>query len=135
MAASFFPEIVSPLARSNAARWRTHIRRRNRKRSDGAFAVVRSVAAPIRVVATWSSFDNPFHWQCLRSSHFIPALWLARVYLPIRHSLCCPNWDKDIRDSHHVLERLPLNQSLSLGSPEHRFGQTTRSGNAGKPGS
>src|SRR6516165_1304554 len=65
----------------------------------------------------------------------IPALWLARVYLPIRHSLCCPNWDKDIRDSHHVLESLPLNQSLSLGSPEHRFGQTTRSGNAGKPGS
>jgi len=63
MAASFFPEMASPLARSNAAQWRTHIRRRNRKRSDGAFAVVRSVAAAIRVVATWSSFDNPFHWQ------------------------------------------------------------------------
>jgi hypothetical protein len=63
MAASFFPEMASPLARSNAAQWRTHNCRRNRKRSDGAFAVVRSVAAAIRVVATWSSFENLFHWQ------------------------------------------------------------------------
>ena len=67
---------------------------------------------------------------------FIPALWPSLAFtFPFAHSLCCPNWDKDIRDSHHVLESLPLNQSLSLGSPEHRFGQTTRSGNAGKPGS
>jgi hypothetical protein len=58
MATPFFPEMVSPLARSNAAQWRTHIRRRNRKRSDGAVAAVRSVAAAIRVLATWSSFDN-----------------------------------------------------------------------------
>jgi len=52
--------MVSLLARSNAAQWRTHIRRRNRKRSDGAVAVVRSVAVAIRALATWSSFDNPF---------------------------------------------------------------------------
>jgi hypothetical protein len=49
---------MSPLARSNAAQWRTHIRRRNRKRSDGAAAAVRSVAAALRVLATWSSFDT-----------------------------------------------------------------------------
>jgi hypothetical protein len=59
MATPFFPEMVSPLARSNAAQWGTHIRRRNRKCSDGAVAVVRSVAAAIRVLATWSSFDSP----------------------------------------------------------------------------
>jgi hypothetical protein len=60
MATPFFSEMVSPLARSNAAQWRTHIRRRNRKRSDGAVAAaVRSVAAAIRVLATWSSFDIP----------------------------------------------------------------------------
>jgi hypothetical protein len=41
METPFFPEMVSPLARSNAAQWRTHIRRRNRKRSDGAVATVR----------------------------------------------------------------------------------------------
>jgi hypothetical protein len=62
MATLFFPEGLSTLARSNAAQWGTHIRRRNRKRSDSAAAVVRSVAAVIRVLATWSSFDNPFHW-------------------------------------------------------------------------
>jgi hypothetical protein len=60
MATSLFPEGVSPLAPSNAAQWQTHIRRRNRKRSDGSVAVVRSAAAVIRVLATSSSFDNPF---------------------------------------------------------------------------
>jgi hypothetical protein len=60
MATSFFPEMVSPLVWSNAAQSGTHIRRRHRKCSDGAVAVVRSVAAAIRVLATWSSFDNPF---------------------------------------------------------------------------
>jgi hypothetical protein len=49
MATPFFPEMVSPLARSNAAQWGTHIRRLDRKRSDGAVAVVRSVAAAIRL--------------------------------------------------------------------------------------
>jgi len=62
MATLFFPEIVSPPPRSNAAQWRTHIRRRNHKRSAGAVAVARSVAATIRVLATWSSFDKPFGW-------------------------------------------------------------------------
>jgi hypothetical protein len=38
------------LARSNAAQWGTHIRRRNRKCSDAV--VVRSVAAAIRALAT-----------------------------------------------------------------------------------
>jgi hypothetical protein len=58
MATPFFPEMVSPLARSDAALWGTHIRRRNRKRSDGAVAVVRSVAAAMRLLATRSSFDS-----------------------------------------------------------------------------
>jgi hypothetical protein len=44
------------------------IRRRNRKRSDGADAVVRSDAVAIRAPATWQSFDNPFRWYGLRSS-------------------------------------------------------------------
>jgi hypothetical protein len=54
-----FPEMVSPLARSNAAQWGTHIRRLDRKRSDDAVAVVRSVAAAIRLLAARSSFDGP----------------------------------------------------------------------------
>jgi len=58
MATPFFPEMVSPLARSNAAQWGTHIRRRHRKRSDGAVAVVRSVAAAMRLLETRSSFDS-----------------------------------------------------------------------------
>jgi hypothetical protein len=58
MATSFFPEMVSPLTRSDAALWGTHIRRRNRKRSDGAVAVVRSVAAAMRLLAARSSFDS-----------------------------------------------------------------------------
>jgi hypothetical protein len=37
---------------SNAAQWGTHIRRRNRKCSDGAAAVLRSLAAAIRALAT-----------------------------------------------------------------------------------
>jgi hypothetical protein len=53
MATLSFAEMVSPLGQPNAAQWRTHIRRRNRKRS-GAVAVVRSVAAAIRVLTTWS---------------------------------------------------------------------------------
>jgi hypothetical protein len=52
MATPFFLEMLSPLARSNAAQWRTRIRRRNRKRSDGAVAVARSVVAAIGVLAT-----------------------------------------------------------------------------------
>jgi hypothetical protein len=82
MATPFFREIVSPLARSNAAQLRTHIRRRNRKRFDGSVAAVRSVAAAIRVLATWSSFDNPFRACDCGLARFIPALWRA-VYLPI----------------------------------------------------
>jgi hypothetical protein len=54
MATSFFLEGLSPLTRSNAAQSGTHIRRRNRKRSDGAVAVVRLAAAVIRVLGTWS---------------------------------------------------------------------------------
>ena len=44
--------MVSPLEQPNAAQLGSHIRRRNRKRSDGAVAVVRSVAVAIRVLAT-----------------------------------------------------------------------------------
>jgi hypothetical protein len=39
---------------STAAQWGTHIRRRNRKCSDGAAAVLRSLAAAIRALATLS---------------------------------------------------------------------------------
>jgi len=46
------------MARSNAAQLGTRIRRRNRKRSGGAVAVVRSVAAAIHALATWSSFNS-----------------------------------------------------------------------------
>ena len=67
--------MVSPLARSNAGQWRTHIPRRNRKRSDGAFRVVRYVPAAIRVLATWSSFDNPSVGSDCGLARFIPALW------------------------------------------------------------
>jgi hypothetical protein len=73
MATPFFPQVVSPLARSNAAQRGTHIRPRNRKRSDGAVAVVRSVAAAIRVLATWSSFDNPFRCSDCGLASLIPA--------------------------------------------------------------
>ena len=60
---------------------------------------------------------------------FIPALWPSLAFtFPFAHSLCCPNWDKDIRDSHHVLESLPLNQSLSLDSPEHGFQSNNKVG-------
>jgi len=40
------------LARSNAAQWEAHIRRHNRKRSDGAVAVLHSPASAIAAVAT-----------------------------------------------------------------------------------
>jgi len=58
MVTPFFPEMMSPLARSNAAQWGTHIRRLDRKRSDGAVSVVRSVAAAMRLLAARSSFDS-----------------------------------------------------------------------------
>jgi hypothetical protein len=54
MATLSFAEMVSPLLQPNAAQWRTHIPRRNRKRFDGAVAIVRSDAAAIRALATWS---------------------------------------------------------------------------------
>jgi len=60
MATLPFAEMVSPLGQPNAAQWRTHIRRRNRKRFDGVDAVVRSVAASIRVLVSRPLFDNPF---------------------------------------------------------------------------
>jgi hypothetical protein len=44
--------VLERLARSNAAHWGTHIRRRNRKRSDDAVAVPRSFVAAIRALAT-----------------------------------------------------------------------------------
>jgi hypothetical protein len=72
MTTSLFPETVLPLARSNGAQWGAHIRRRNCKRSDGAVAVVRFVAAAIRVLATWSSFDNPFRGSDRGLANFIP---------------------------------------------------------------
>ena len=42
--------VLECLARSNAAQWGTHIRRRNRKCFDAA--IVRSVATAIRALAT-----------------------------------------------------------------------------------
>jgi hypothetical protein len=41
------------------------------------------------------------------------------IPFPLARSLCWKNWDSGICDSHHVLEPLPLNKSLSLD----RFGQ------------
>ena len=46
------PAVLERLARSNAAQWGTHNRRRNRKHSDDAVAVLRSFAAAIRALAT-----------------------------------------------------------------------------------
>src|SRR6516225_2683538 len=108
MATSLSPEGVSPLARSNAARWRTHIRRRNRKRSDDAVAAVRSAAAVIRVSATSSSFDNPSVGNDCGIASFIPALRPSlRVYFPDRPIICvAQKWVSGIRDGHHVLEHL-----------------------------
>jgi hypothetical protein len=60
--------VLEWLARSNAAQWGTHIRRRNRKCSDALVAVVRSVAAAIRVLTSWPSFDNPFNFTLPRST-------------------------------------------------------------------
>jgi len=54
MATTFLPEMATPLPRPNAVQWGTHIRRCNRKRSDGAVAIVRSDAAAIRVLGIWS---------------------------------------------------------------------------------
>jgi len=55
MATSILPDMATPLPGSNAAQRGTHIRRRNRKRSDDAVAIVRSDAAAIRALGTWSS--------------------------------------------------------------------------------
>ena len=52
MATSFLSEMATPLPEPNAAQRGTHIRRRNRKRSDDAVAIVRSDAAAIRALAT-----------------------------------------------------------------------------------
>jgi len=113
MATSFFPEGLSPLTRYNAAQRGTHIRRRNRKRSDGAVAVVRPAAAVIRVLATSSSFDNPFGSDCALAGLFRVMALASR--LPSQsHNLYCPNWDSGIRDSHHALEHFPVNQSVSF---------------------
>jgi hypothetical protein len=64
------PEMATPLLEPNAAQRGTHIRRRNRKRFDGAVAIVRSGAGAGRhhagkvasqrfvfdgIVCTWSS--------------------------------------------------------------------------------
>jgi hypothetical protein len=46
------PAVLERVARSNAAHWGTHIRRRNRKRSDDAVAVLPSLAAALRALAT-----------------------------------------------------------------------------------
>jgi hypothetical protein len=54
MATTFLPEMATPLPQSNGAQRVTHIRGRNRKRSDGAVAIVRSDAAAIRALGTWS---------------------------------------------------------------------------------
>ena len=48
------PEMATPLLEPNAAQRGTHIRRRNRKRSDDAVAIVRSDVAAIRALAIWS---------------------------------------------------------------------------------
>ena len=44
--------MATPLPRPNAVQWGAHIRRRNRKRSD--VAIVRSDAAVIGALGTWS---------------------------------------------------------------------------------
>jgi len=54
MATTFLLEMATPLPRSNAVQRGTHIGRRNRKRSDGAVAIVRSGEAAIRALGTWS---------------------------------------------------------------------------------
>jgi hypothetical protein len=80
MATPFFPEMVSPLARSDAALWGTHIRRRNRKRSDGAVAIVRSVAAAMRLLlATRSSFDSLSVVVIVVSLGLFPRYCLSRL--------------------------------------------------------
>ena len=86
MATSFFPEGLSPLTRYNAAQRGTHIRRRNRKRSDGVVAVVRPAAAVIRVLATSSSFDNPFGSDCALAGLF-RVMASLRVCL-LNHIIC-----------------------------------------------
>ena len=46
------PTVLERLARSNAAQWGTHIRRRNRKCSGDAVAPLCLLAAAIRALAT-----------------------------------------------------------------------------------
>jgi hypothetical protein len=52
---SFIRRRSLPLTQSNAAQGETHIHPRNRKRFDGAVAVVRSVAVAIRALDSFSS--------------------------------------------------------------------------------
>jgi len=54
MATSFLSEMATPLPEPNAAQRGTHIRHRNRKRFDGAVAIVRSGAGAVRALGTWS---------------------------------------------------------------------------------
>jgi hypothetical protein len=63
------PAVLERLARSNAAQWGTHNRRRNRKHSDDAVAVLRSFAA-IRALATQSCYRTRF----LRKHDMVAAL-------------------------------------------------------------
>jgi len=56
MATRFLPEMARPVPRSNAAQRGTHIRRRDRRRSDGAVAIVRSDAAAIRALMLAAMF-------------------------------------------------------------------------------
>jgi hypothetical protein len=64
------PAVLERLARSNAAQWGTHNRRRNRKHSDDAVAVLRSFAAAIRALATQSCYRTRF----LRKHDMVAAL-------------------------------------------------------------
>ena len=70
-----------PLTQSNAAQWGTHIHARNRKRFDGAVAVVRSVAVAICAL--------DFSWRSLCS---------------LRSTM--PEPRRRFGDSHHVSEKL-----------------------------
>jgi hypothetical protein len=65
MATTFLLETATPLARSNAVQWGTHIRRRNRTHSDSVVAVVRSVAR-CKMISRLSGYycvENKDHLQ------------------------------------------------------------------------
>src|SRR6516225_12502711 len=85
-----------------------------------AVAIVNGPPARLRLFAPWRR-----RFACWRLGHrsTIPSVLVIAVQLglfpcygPSRLtcSLCCSNRDSVICDSHHVLKRLPLNQSLSL---------------------